>query len=360
VSEQKKGFWAANRRAIRSQVLLGVLLVASSSLCAQRSAAVHSEELLDRSWNAWYAGSSHDPSQRDLLVEQLRLAQPLRDAQSDSEAYTYVQALFDALIQISGPVPVDAIVPFEKSWMPEILILLARAPAAPGVEEALLAMREQEIDETAWTAVNDLLFAEQSKTFLQKTIEELRPSHEFVLAEGFVGRCGGAFACATSNRHFPPGFPPVALYQLDGYQRPEAIPLIDQPIPIYYRRRVVSSNGDTGWTDCSRSILSEQGRQSLLARFVGALNGLSAEQSQELFRPATDIQWSGAAQASVEIANALDNQSRAIQALIEKAQERGLVDASGKVIKIAVILADLRADKSEFLPVVEPHEVTIP
>jgi hypothetical protein len=144
---------------------------------------LESQSLRDKAWGAWYAGSSHDPAMLRPLLAQLQLAQPLRGAERDTEEYAYIQAVFDALIQIPSLVPTDAILPFEDSWRPEILILLSRNATAEGVESALLEMREHSMPAAEWTAVNDLLFAIPSKPFFQKTLEEIRITHEFVITD---------------------------------------------------------------------------------------------------------------------------------------------------------------------------------
>ena len=101
---------------------------------------LQSQSLLNKAWGAWYAGASHNPALREPLLAALRRARSLSGSARDSKAYAYVQALFDALIQIPGVVPSEVILPFEANWRPEILILLSRDPR--GAENDLLAMRD--------------------------------------------------------------------------------------------------------------------------------------------------------------------------------------------------------------------------
>ena len=195
---------------------LAPLLAALSlgTLCAYgQGRLLELSGLRDKAWGAWMAGASHDPAMREPLLAQLQIAQSMRGSQPDTEEYAYIQALFDALIQIPGPIPTDIILPFEDSWRTEILILLSRDPAAEGAENALLDMREHAMPAPQWTAVNDLLFAVSSKRFFQKTLEEIRVTHEFVVIDPHEGVafCGGALGCGGSRRHFPKGFPPIAL-----------------------------------------------------------------------------------------------------------------------------------------------------
>jgi hypothetical protein len=320
-------------------------------------------QLRDKAWGAWYAGASHDPAMLDPLLAQLQLAQPLRGAERDTEEYAYIQALFDALIQIPGPIPIDAVLPFEDSWRPEILILLSRNPTADGVEGALLDMREHSMPAPEWTAVNDLLFAISSKPFFQKTLEEIRITHEFVITDPNQGVafCGGAFGCGGSRRHFPKGFPPTALYQLwTAFALPGDIVFIEQPVAVHYRRIVVPTGGEIGWSNCQSDSLVGDSRQALLAQFFGAVGGRSAEQAYQLFHPRNMISWQDTAQAASEIESHLAAQSAAVQALIEDAQTRDLVHASGMRLAIETTMNDLRGDKSVPVPAVMPHEIVIP
>jgi hypothetical protein len=143
-----------------------------------------------------------------LLLAKLRQAQPLRDSSRDTAEYGYIQALFDALIQIPGPIPSEVILPFEVSWRPEILILLSRNPGFRGTEDILLAMREHATPDAEWAAVNDLLWGLTSTTFFQKTLEEIRITHDFVLTDQDVAFCGGSVGCGLSTPAFPRAFRP--------------------------------------------------------------------------------------------------------------------------------------------------------
>jgi hypothetical protein len=322
-----------------------------------------STSLRDKAWGAWFAGASHDAAMREPLLAQLQTAQSMRGSERDTAEYAYIQALFDALIQIPGPIPADIILPFEDSWRTEILILLSRDPAAEGVESALLDMREHSMPAPEWTAINDLLFAVSSKPFFQKTLEEIRVTHEFVIIdpnEG-VAFCGGALGCRGSRRHFPQGFPPIALYQLwTSFTAPGDIVFVDQPVAVRYRRIVVPTGGEVGWSDCQSDGLVGESRQNLLARFFSAIGGRPTDDAYQLFHPRTILKWHDAAQAASEMESHLAAQSGFVQALVEDAQERSLVQASGMRLTIDTTVTDLRSDKSVPLPAIASHEIVIP
>jgi hypothetical protein len=318
-----------------------------------------SQSLRDKAWGAWFAGASHDPSMLQPLLARLQLAQPLQGAQRDTEEYAYIQALFDALIQIPGPIPIDVILPFKDLWTTEILILLSRDPAADGVESALLDMREHSMPGPEWAAVNDLLFAISSKPYFQKTLEEIRVTHTFAVADQMVFSCGGAIGCGDSVRRFPSGFPPIALYQLWAtLTRPGDALLIEQPVSIRYRRIVVPTDGQAGWNNCQGDYTGT--RQTLLARFFAAIGGRSADDAYQFFNPRTTINWHDAAQTSAEMEKLLTEQAASIEALIVDAEGRGLVQASGMRLAIEATVNDMRRDKNVPLPAAPPHEIAIP
>jgi hypothetical protein len=327
-------------------------------LADQTRYLLQSQNLRDKAWGAWYGGTSHDSTLRELLVEQLRLAQPLRNSGPDTDAYAYIQALFDALIQIPGPIPSDVILSFESSWRTEILILLNRDPAASGNEASLLDMREHSMPDPEWITVNDLLFSISSKPFFQRTLHEIQVTHDFWVKDQEGIGCGGAMGCGDSTIRFPKGFPPVARYQLKTTMSPGDILLVDRPVAVYYRRIVVPTDHDAGWGYCQSAGFAET-RQTLRARFFSAIDGLSADQSEKLFGSRTSIEWRSAAQVTEEIENRLGMQAAGIQALVGHAQERGLVDASGAHLPVEITVEDLRGDRSVPLPRFQPREIVI-
>ena len=317
------------------------------------------QSLRDKAWGAWFAGVSHDPALREPLLAQLRVAQSLRDPEGDPEGYAYIQALFDSLIQIPGPIPTDVILPFEASWRAQVLILLSRNPGGPENESNLLAMREESMPDPEWAAVNDLLFSVPSKAFFQRTLQEIRITHAFVVVDRSVGFCGGTTACGSSTRRFPKGFPPVALYQLQAEMAPGDALLVDRPVAIYYRRIVVPTDGEVEWNECESSTVPTELRQTWLARFFSAIDWLSIQQAEQLFHPQTIIEWHGAAQAAAEMEGLLARQAASIQTLVGHAQQRELLQASGMRLSIKTTMEDVRRDRSVPSPPVASREIVI-
>jgi hypothetical protein len=346
------------------------VVLALSLVCAYGPVATPSAEarrllrspaLRDRAWGAWYAGTSHDPSLQNLIVAKLRAAQPMRHAGRNTEQYAYIQALFDALIQIPGPIPNDFLFAYDGSWRTEILILLSRQPGAPGNETELLALRERSIPDPDWIAVNDLLYAAGSRAFFQKALEEIRITHTFVLTDQPVAFCGGSVGCGESMRRWPKGFPPIALYQFwASMTKPGDSVLLLEPIPTYYRRIVIPTDGEAKWSECTFHPASEPPRQQFLADFLSKVKELSPAQSFELFHPRTTIAWKSPEQASGDMEASLAAQAGSIRELIENARKRGLLKVSEVRLPIQTRIEDVRKDRSASLPTVSSRDVAIP
>ena len=219
-------------------------------------------------------------------------------------------------------------------------------------------MREQSISEPEWAAVNDLLFANYSKPFFQRTLQEIRITHDFVLTDQAVGFCGGGIGCGLSTRRFPHGFPPIAVYQLQTTMTSPGDTLFqEQPVAIHYRRIVVPTNGEVELSNCG---VPTEVRQTHLAQFLSAIDGLSIRQSEELIHPRSMIIWRDNAHAASEMKSLLDEQAASIQALVGHAQQRGLVDASGLRLNIETTVVDVRRDRSGLAPSNSPREIIIP
>jgi hypothetical protein len=329
------------------------------SLADQSRALLHSRDIHSKAWGAWYSGASHDPSMYAPLLAELRLAQPLSNSAPGTESYAYIQALLDALIQFSQGVSADDLLPFENLWRPEILILLNTNPAAS--EDALLNMREHPMPEGEWIAVNDLLFAISSKRFFDRTLHEIEIRHDFVITDPVQGYgSGGSIGCGGTGyyRIFSSAFPPIATYQLKTTMAPGDTLLEPRPVPVYYRRTVITG-GLNELTGTQSPVVSSEARQTLMARFLGAAGYLSEEKSEALFHAKTFIGWQSPAQTETETQTALAQQSAAIQSLIADIEQQGLLQAAGMRLPVTITIDDQRQDRTQPLPTIPPHEITL-
>jgi hypothetical protein len=319
----------------------------------------------DKAWGAYFAGRLHDESFREPVIAELRLQAPLRSAPRDSEEYAYVQALFDALIELGGQAPADAILPFETEWRAEILILLARDPANAG---QLLAMREEDLAAIEWIAANNLLLRMSPAALFAKTLPELKITHTFEIHdnEGRFGPGeGGSNGRGGRTRQMPAGFPPIAFYRLDDAKVSFAVPLgldlgsegdvllAQGPHNVYYKRIVVPAGGKAQVPDPA----ANPDRQLLRLEYIGRLGGLTPGETDRIFRPRTTIRWQSADACSRAIEEALNAQTGEIRLFLATARQRGLGDVSDVHLEIVPVLDDLRGNAQEALPPVSPKVI---
>jgi hypothetical protein len=360
------------------------LLLAAFSVCSlaqarrpadQARALLKSPRFRDRAWGAWYAGASHDPALGALLVERLREAQSLHNSPRDGEGYAYVQSLFDALIQLGVPVPTAVMLPFEDAWRPEILILMngAKPGNDPFVfkrnldkdgESALLAMRDRQMPEDDWVALNDLLFAIDPKTASQMLVQEIRITHQFCVTDQHTLRADdGSGGVVQSTRHFPKGFPPIALYQIRTSSVHPGDALFNYtPIATYYARIVAPTDGEAKWLDFEFHAASTPVRQRTLERFLAIFeNHRKQPTAGEVFHPWTAVDWQGTENTGAKITELLDDQAASIRSVVQEIERRGFIKASGMRIPIKIIVSDCRRYSREPLPQIAPvREVVIP
>lgn len=324
-----------------------------------------SPQLADNSWGAYYAGTLRDPGLRDLLVEHLRAAARYAADKQDSGQFAYVATLFDALIQIGGPVPLDAILPFQPfpQWHPQVLVLLSRQK---GTESALLEMRQQVHEEwwydVEWLAIDNLLFRIRSQPFFTRTLGELNISHTFEIrdapfdppAHGW----GGEFATG-GQPEAPAGFPELVLYYLQDHTAATGGILAPGPHTIYYRRAVSPNlHGDPPRPN-------DHDRQRDRREYLAAWNGV--DHVDDIFTPNDILNWTvdpghaegNAAAVAETIDKDLDAQVAAIQAFLAKARQNGAPDLRGTHLRIVVQMQDHRKKSDDPLPPAVDREFTV-
>jgi hypothetical protein len=332
---------------------------------AQARKLLQSWRWADKAWGAHLAIGAHDEGLSILLIDELRRAQSLRDAKPDSEEYCYVQALFDALIQIEGKLPAAAILPFERQWRPEVLILIARLPdrEIAASEDALLSILDEVPDWLEWFAISDLLTGVHSLRFYRRTLEQIYVENFLVVQDSNerFARTGqshiGGMGLTWAN---PAGFPPIGFYEFDQSPRASWPLAVGGPRPVYYHRLEAVGGGsvqrtswrfkDPGDPECVRVAYSP----AYLPRF-----GATDEEVYRVFTHETAIQWKDAAQFSQDADAALRLQAAAIRKFIQDAHRFGLGDVSGVVLKIVPVVEDRRRSGGGRLPQVEVRDVVL-
>lgn len=356
------------------------LFLAAGSASAQPGMAaaetVRARTLLDspntaeKAWGAYFAARLHEGSFREPLIAQLRLQIPFSGAAPDYETPAYIRVLLDALIELGGPVPADAVLPFESQWRAETLILLARDPANG---DELLKMRKQELTDVEWLAVNNLLLRFRSPTLFAITLQELKITHRFEIVDPQSGigsggsKAYGGGALVPIGR-VPVGFPPVGVYALKdgGVQSVQSgsgedalsgdVLLAPGPHNIYYKRTVVQA-GAEGRMDPPGPKAAD--RQQFLLEYIERLCQLTAENGVALFRPVTMIAWQDADDCARSMEAALDRQATGIARLLADQKRMGHVDLDGIQMEIAPTVQDFRQKTSGALPMVEAKTIPL-
>jgi hypothetical protein len=177
-----------------------------------------------KAWGAYLAMSARDPNVTALLADEFRRARPLSKSKLDSPEYAFVQSLFNAVIELQVPIPVDVLRPFADQWCTEVLILLASQDGQhEDAEDLLLQISSRDLPLEQWYLANDLLYLMRSQRFFRRTLERLEIKNVFTLMNEplRVGRGGKPRAGVTNTRRFPREFPPLMVYEmlLDGTQR---------------------------------------------------------------------------------------------------------------------------------------------
>jgi hypothetical protein len=311
----------------------------------------------DKAWGAWYAGAAHDPSLRDSLVAELRRAQPLANSGPETAGYALIQSLFDALIEIPGSVPSDAILPFEAHWRAEILILLSRDSANKGNEAALLAMRDHEMPDDQLAAIDDLLFEASRESFLANLLPQIRITHDFFPASRGWALCD-SLLISKSERRFPKDFPPTALYELSTSGWEGSTILLKSLVTVYYRLVAVVPTDDkitweTGADGCYGSVPSA--RQAMLDKLLhDEIGDLYTRETRDLLHPLTGVEYEDLEPGRAEIDRKLDEQSNALIGLFQQIQQRSLARTSGMHFAIEVRLHGRNGTHTESRVVVVP------
>jgi len=116
---------------------------------------------------------------------------------------------------------------------------------------------------------------------------------------------------------------------------------MDKPIPTYYARVVVPTNGEAGWFYFEFHGASTSTRQRTLERLLSEYDNPSKQQVHpEIFHPWTAVDWHGTETTGVEINKLLEDQAAAIRALIQNIERRRRTKLSGMRIPITVVVRD--------------------
>jgi hypothetical protein len=328
---------------------------------ARAKALLHSASWSDKAWGAYFSTGLRSDELSDALLEELRLAEPLRHSTWGAEE-AFVQSLLDALIQSGKAVPTDAVLPFEEQWRAETLILLSHGS---GNEETLLDLRKEKLNGEEWVLVSNLLFRMRSGRFFASILQEKTITHTFHVTDtgGAGGGGKGGFergGCGPGGMvQFLRGFPPIGRYGLTLTPQTGDVVVAEGPKIVYYRRIVVTKNGQAAWGECSVSTDPEVLRTEYLAAIGGILNGFDVPRVRNIFEPWDYLRWQNAEQVAREMKARLQAQVKAIRDFVNFAGLQGWSGAEGLRLRITPVVVDDRRDAHEALPAVAPVEFTL-
>jgi len=354
------------------RVLAGLCLVLYAGLAqstpTQAGEAARARQLLesrtwiDKAWGAHLAIGAHDPSLRELLVDNLRRIQPLREVAVNTAEYNCVQSLLDALIQTDAEVPSAVILPFERGWRPEVLLLLSlQRDNSMANEAALLAMLDEKPDWLELFAIGDLLARMQSQRFFRQTLEKIEFKHRITVrdsADRSVHTGMSSLAGLVSTRSVPKGFPPIGFYDLQGELYAFPAKAFSSPRPVYYRRIVVAGGMTIQWSTLKLKNPADV-RQAYSLKYLPRPRHLATLEVQHLYFRDTTILWKTAEDFSQDAETAIDQQANDIRAFLEDAHHEGLGDVSGITLTIFPIVEDRREITHDRLPAVLPKVIVL-
>ncbi len=225
---------------------------------------------------------------------------------------------------------------------------------------ALTVMREHQMPEAQFAALNDLLFAVDAAGVSRKVLAEIRVTHEFCVIDQPTLSGGEGMGIGESTRHFPKGFPPVALYQIRMIPAGGML-FASGPIAAYYARIVVPTDGEVKWFEYELHGTSPSVRQRTLEGLMSFFESGSKLRAYEIYHPWTKVDWKGTDATGAEIGRLLDEQAAAIRAVAQDIARRHLFETSGMRIPIEVTVRDCRRSNAEPMPQIGTvREVVIP
>lgn len=352
---------------MRHVLRLILLCVTLHPLCAQNLQAVadlrdksiqllESTSLSDKAWGVHFIASLHLTDLQDRLVDELRVCQKYRSAPVDGPEFAYLHKLFDALIQMDATVPPDAILPFRAEHRAEVMILLARNWR---IEHVLLDLLEEDVVDTEWMAVANLLRERGSKRLLERMLNGMTVTHQFEVADHYMtfGRAGGVgdgYPISPPMRQFPSGFPPTGLYSLTSYLAKGGTLLASGPRNVFYSRTTVPTNGAVPWNTQYCDTIKTP-RIEFRLQLLTALTGQPLSSLKQLFQPTTRIHWQSDAQVHREITAKLDEQAADIRSFIAGAKLRRETDMTSARLEIRPELYDSREQKPDRLVAPPPR-----
>ena len=310
-----------------------------------------SPQWVEKAWGVYLSAALRGPDLNDILVEQFRMAEPLRNATHWMDERAFVDVVFDAAIDSGANIPTGLLEPFLENRTIPTLILLARNKDS---DEALLGLTTEKSSQYVWLAANNLLFERKSQRWYTELLGQIRITQSFTVADphAMVGSGGGVGATCVGDGidQAPKGFPPVARYTLDIHDSEAGnVVLAAGPINSYYQRTLVPSDRQVGLSthDCGVD------RMAVRLGYLAKLAVRRQDHVQENFQRKTTVYFTTSEAFAKEVNRQMRSQEQSIREIFGDVERSGL---KAPEIEWTVVpeIDDQRSDKSVPLPPVVP------
>ncbi len=227
-----------------------------------RAAQLNSTEPRDIAWGAYVAGTYHETS----AIPQLQRILFTSSRALDGERAAMIDAVLDALIQLSATVPASILRSYFERRPVQTLLLLAHTPDRDPVLVALLA----DATGSRWYGIANLLLRDTESGLAVRLLSALTLRLNIEVRDDhlYSGRgMGSSVGCWDGIGVNPPHFPPRAVYRLTSAAQPGALLLADGPRPVYYWRTLETSR-QYGVGECSIGGPDDRDRMTYLNAFA--------------------------------------------------------------------------------------------
>jgi hypothetical protein len=308
-----------------------------------------STDLRERAWAIWLSwttgrAEAHEDARK--LLESVAL-----DARGSGQPFGDVHSLIltalDAAIQLRLSLPPAEIEPFVETYPVQALVLLSLAtPATETSDTAFLSRWEQSLDRE----LGSVLFARKTPGFAATVLRGFSTMlsvhvRDAAPLDGMGGSGGFGIGCGALS--LAKGFPPIGVYKRSTGVAGDQL-LASLPRPVYYRREVVPTSQQIGWSESHNRTDPNLLREELLAAMVTYSVAHPPLRSYERL----DVQWAGADDLRARVQAARLSFAARFEQLQADLIARGWLRFEERLANgnLHVTVLDQREDTSEPLP----------
>jgi hypothetical protein len=303
----------------------------------------------ERAWAIWLSWTTGHPDAREDARK--LLASVALDARASARPFGDVHALtltaLDAAIQLRLSLPPENIEPFAEHYPVQTFVLLSLAtPATEASDAGFLSRWEKNVD----PELGGVLFERKTPGLASAVLRgfsTLLSVHvrDDAALDGIGGGGGIGIGCGALS--LAKGFPPTGVYKRGAGLTGDQV-LASLPRPVYYRREVVPTSQQIGWSESHTRVDPNQLREELLAAMVNRDLGDPIVRSYERL----DVRWAGVEHLRVEVEAAKRDFAARFEQLQVDLVARGWLRFEERLASgnLDVTVLDQREDASEPLP----------